>query len=65
MGIVDDIMDEMKAESQPPSLSLPWRSPDYKPTPEAIAAFREPAGPVSPEEGDDEDDDDSSQQAML
>ena len=53
-------MNEMKEEANA-SGPLPWRSPDYKPTPEAIKSFQEDIGPVTPPE----DDEDIGQQPML
>ena len=62
MGAVDDIMNEMKEEASPTG-PLPWRSPDYKPTPEAIKAFQNPGSDPgsNPEEGDE----DSGQQPII
>ena len=48
MGAVDDIMNEMKEEASPTG-PLPWRSPDYKPTPEAIKAFQNPGSDPGPD----------------
>ncbi|HEY3997275.1 MAG TPA: hypothetical protein VGO93_00325 [Candidatus Xenobia bacterium] len=57
MGLVDDLMDEIQEEAAAAAAAnrdpLPWRSPDYKPTPEAIASFQTDIGPIDPPENEE------------